>query len=77
MIVGLTRDVSQLSPQRVIEFSGIQNFVSRWLQRNEDQIEGLLGAHEDQSGDRFRYLLVTDQREIELSTLSRASIKDV
>ena len=37
-------------------------------------IEGLLGAHEEELAGITRYLLVTDQQEIELVTRQKAVV---
>ena len=77
LVVSLTHDVAQLKARRVIEFGGIQAIEHRWTHREDNCAEGLLGAEEDAHDGRYRYLLVTDQREIEFIANYRASIKDV
>src|SRR5712672_3600057 len=67
LVVAFTHNVDQSRPVRILECGGIQDIEHRWLQRNDNHVEGLLGAHEDVCGEPYRYLLVTDQREIEFT----------
>ena len=64
LVIWLTDNKDSFKPTRVIEFIDIQQFDSRWTDRKDGWVEGLLGAHEKQLTGLVRYLLVTDQREI-------------
>ncbi len=59
----------------MIEYIDAQQFDSRWTDRKDGWVEGLLGAHEKQLTGLVPYLLVTDQREIELTTRTKAAIR--
>jgi len=75
LVIWLTDNEESFKPTRVIEFIDVQEFDSQWTDRQDDWIEGLLGAHEKQLTDLVHYLLVTDQREIELITRTKAAIR--
>jgi hypothetical protein len=66
LVIGLTDDVDSGRITRVVEFTGIQQLESQWTDRDEQRIEGLLGADENELAGLVRYFLVTDQREIEI-----------
>ena len=75
LVIWLTDNEDSFKPTRVIEFVDVQEFDSRWTDRKDGWVEGLLGAHEKQLADLVHYLLVTDQREIELTTRTKAAIR--
>jgi hypothetical protein len=50
------------------EPGGRECFSTHWTDRDDNRVEGLLGAHEEEVAGTFRYLLVTDQREVEVTT---------
>jgi hypothetical protein len=76
LVIWLTDIEGSIKPTRAIEFSEIQQIESRWGDKDEGSMEGLLGAHEEERASLVRYLLVTDQREIELTTRRKAVVKD-
>jgi len=75
LVIWLTDNEDSFKPTRVIEFIDVQQFDSRWTDRKDGWVEGLLGAHEKQLTGLVHYLLVTDQREIELTTRTKAAIR--
>jgi hypothetical protein len=77
LVVGLTHDPECSQTERVLEFDEVANISHRWTDRDDECMEGLLGAHEEESGPIIRYTLVTDQREIEVRATTRGSIYDV
>jgi hypothetical protein len=74
LVIQLTDNVDSREPTRVIELIDIQQLEIHWTDRDENCIEGLLGAHEEEVAGIVRYLFVTDQREIELTTHKKAAI---
>jgi hypothetical protein len=74
LVINLTDKVDSLEPTRVIELIDIQQLEIHWTDRDDNRMEGLLGAHEEEVSGIVRYLLVTDQREIELTTRKKAVI---
>jgi hypothetical protein len=74
-VIWLTDTEDFQNSTRAIEFVDIQQLESRWTDQKDGRIEGLLGAHEDEVAGLFHYLLVTDQREIELTTRRKAAIR--
>jgi hypothetical protein len=72
LVIWLTDNDDSFKPTRAIKFFDIQQLESRWTDRKEGWVEGLLGAHEEELAGLIRYLLVTDQREIELTSLRKA-----
>ena len=74
LVIELTDNVESPEPTRVVEFTDIQQLEIRWTDRDESCIEGLLGAHEEEVAGIVRYLLVTDQREVEFTTRKKAVI---
>jgi len=74
LAIWLTHDEDTFKPTRVIEFADVQKLKSQWTDRNDGTIEGLFGAHEEELAGVIRYLLVTDQREIQLDTRRTAVI---
>ena len=74
LVIWLTDNEDTFKPTRVIEFLDIQQLETRWICREDGCIEGLLGAHEEELAGLVHYLLVTDQREIELTTPKKATI---
>jgi hypothetical protein len=74
LLIWLSDNDDTFKPTQVIEFTEIQQFESRWSDRKDGWIEGLIGAHEEERGGLVLYLLVTDQREIELTTRAKALI---
>ena len=68
LVIELTDNVESPEPTRVVEFTDIQQLEIHWTDRDESCIEGLLGAHEEEVAGIVRYLLVTDQREVEFTT---------
>ena len=76
LIIGLTHDPEHSATQRVLEFHEVRDMEQHWMDRDDECMEALISA--EQEGDSvFRYLLVTDQREIEFRAGSRALIYDV
>lgn len=76
LVVGLTRDPETSETDRVLEFCKVKSIHEDWIDHDEQSIEGLLGASEEKCGPDFRYLLVTDQREIEIVAGTQGSIYD-
>ena len=74
-VIWLTDNEDSFEPTRVIEFIDVQEFDSRWTARKDGLVGGLLGAYEKQLTGLVHYLLVTDQREIELTTRTKAAIR--
>lgn len=74
LVIQLTDNVDSSEPTRVVEFIDIQQLETHWSDRDDDRIEGLLGAHEEEVAGIVRYLLVTDQREVEFTTRKKAVI---
>ena len=74
LVIWLTDNEDSFKPTRAVEFLDIQQLETRWICREDDCTEGLLGAHEEELAGIVRYLLVTDQREIELTTRKKATI---
>ena len=68
LVINLSSTLDVLKSERTIEFSGVDKLKYRWSQRNRTDVEGLLGGHESEEHGCYRYLLVTDQREIQLTT---------
>jgi hypothetical protein len=75
LVIQLTDNVDSPEPTRVIELINIQQLEIHWSDRDDNRIEGLLGAHEEKAAGIVRYLLVTDQREVELTTGKKALIR--
>jgi hypothetical protein len=75
LVIWLSDDEDSFKPTRAIEFIYLQQFESRWSNQDEGSVEGLLGVHEEEQAGLVRYLLVTDQREIELTTRRKGAIK--
>ena len=46
LVIGLTDNEGSFKPTRVIEFIDVQQFDSRWTDRKDGWVEGLIGAHE-------------------------------
>ena len=77
LVVGFTHDPEGSEAGRVARFSGVEQVESRWQDKGDGCMETLIGAHETSSGGSFRYVLATDQREIELAATEKASVYDV
>ncbi|MGV3532400.1 MAG: hypothetical protein ACO1QR_08520 [Chthoniobacteraceae bacterium] len=75
-IVELTHDPDS-ETQRIVRFAGVSALDEFWNDREDHCMEGLLAAYEEENASGFRYLLVTDQREIALATEQLAVIYDV
>jgi hypothetical protein len=74
LVILLTDNEGTFKPTRAVEFLDIQQLESRWSDQKDGEIEGLLGAHEEELEGLIHYLLVTDQREIALTTRTKAAI---
>ena len=72
LVIQLTDNVDSREPTRVIELIDIQQLETHWTDRDDNCMEGLLGAHEEEVGGIVRYLFVTDQREVELTIRKKA-----
>src|SRR5579859_1096974 len=48
LVIRLTDNGDSFKPTRAIEFLDIQQLEIRWICREDDCIEGLLGAHEEE-----------------------------
>jgi hypothetical protein len=75
--VGFTHHPEQPETERIARFSGVERVEARWQDREEGCMETLIGAHETSGGGFFRYLLVTDQREIEFAAAEKAKVYEV
>lgn len=75
--VGFTHHPDQPETKRIARFSGVARIQSRWQDREDGCMEALIGAHETSGGGSFRYLLVTDQREIEFAAAEKAEVYEV
>lgn len=76
-VVGLTHDPERSEIQRVLHFSEVQVVRDFWTDREDNCMEGLIGAHEQRTNSGLRYTLVTDQREITFEAGKRVRIYDV
>lgn len=73
LVIALTDDPESSKPTRIVVFADVAELASEWTDRDGTCMEGLLGAHEKDVAGLVRYLLVTDQREIEV--LSRKKVE--
>lgn len=55
LVIWLTDNEVSFRPTRALEFSDVQQLESRWTDRKEGWVEGLLGAHEEQLAGFVRY----------------------
>jgi len=76
LMVGFTHVPEHSETQRVAHFFGVQQVESLCLDRDDESMEGLIGAHESPISPGFRYVLVTDQREIEFTAAEKATVHD-
>ena len=74
LVIRLTHTPGAPTPTRAIEFRGIQQIETEWIDRDDAVREGLLGAHENDVAGLVQYRLVTEQREITLTTRQKALI---
>jgi hypothetical protein len=75
LVIELSDEEGSFEPTCAIEFIEVQRLESRWSDRDEGAIEGLLGAHEEELAGLARYLIVTDQREIEVLARRKAVVR--
>lgn len=65
-------DNVQLSTSlRCVDVSLVEH---RWYVRDSECMEGFLGLHLERVGTRYRYLFVTEQREISFCTSTPATV---
>jgi hypothetical protein len=76
-VVELTHDPERSVTQRIVRFAGVPSVEDSWIDRDDNCVETLIGAHEDQTSSGIRYVLVTDQREITFEAREKATIYDV
>jgi hypothetical protein len=76
-VVELTDDPERSVTQRIVRFAGVPSVEDSWVDRDDDCIETLIGAHEDEISSGIRYVLVTDQREITVVAGMKATIYNV
>lgn len=76
LVVGLTRDPESSKTQRILEFHQVRSIRDYWIDRDDECMEGLLGAHETESGSDIRYVLATDQREVEVFAGTQGLVYD-
>ena len=76
-VVELTHDPQHSVTQRVIRFAGVPSIEESWIDRDDDCMETLIAAHEDETGIGVRYVIVTDQREITFDAVNKATIYDI
>ncbi len=76
LVVGLTSDPETYETDRVLEFREVRSVCDHWIDRDDECMESLLGAHETQRGSDFRYVLMTEQREIEILAGTKGLIHD-
>ncbi|MHA3774479.1 hypothetical protein ACXR0O_23455 [Verrucomicrobiota bacterium sgz303538] len=78
LAIGLFYDPDhQSEATRILEFESVVEVKDRWTDRDDQCIEGILGAHEELSGMNRRYTFVTDQREIEIETTREPRVYDL
>lgn len=77
LVISLTHEPDKTLPQRVVRFVGVERIESRWQDRDNESQEMLLGGHEFPTPCGFDYILITDQREIELAVTTQVSVTDV
>jgi len=75
LVLLLTDDVDAPDPTRRAEFLEIEHLEETWTDRNDGCHEGLLGAHEEALSGLLRYRLVTEQREVLITTRRKAQIQ--
>jgi len=76
-IVGLTHDPESAATQLVVYFAEVTLVTDSWVDRDDNCIESLIGAHEEETSSGIRYTLVTQQREITFEAGQRARVSDV
>lgn len=76
-VVELTHDPEPSVTQRVVRFAGVASVENCWIHHEDDCMETLIGAHEEETSSGMRYVLVTDQREITFDASKKAAIYDV
>ncbi len=64
LIVQLSSTPETMSPTASLQCVEVSQVEHQWYDRNLDCIESFLGLHLERDGALYRYLLVTDQREI-------------
>jgi hypothetical protein len=74
LVIALTDDPESSESTRFIVFADVDQLESEWTDRDNTRLEGLLGAHEEEIAGLVRYLLVTDQREIEVLSRMKVTI---
>jgi hypothetical protein len=77
LIIGMTHDPERAETQRVLHFADVQSVTDTWHDRDDDCMETLIGADEQAARSGWRYMLVTEQREIVLEAGKSARIYDV
>ena len=73
----MTHDPECSATQRIVRFADVPAVADSWIDRDDNCMESLIGAHERETTSGIRYSLVTDQREITFEAGKRAVIYDV
>lgn len=72
--IGLTHNPEDPATERTVEFTAVTNVFSEWDDRDDECMESIIGAHEDNEGDQLRYMFRTTQRELLIWTTHPAII---
>ncbi len=73
----LTHHPDSPVPVRCITFTGVTNVTSDWFDRDDECVESLIGMHEHQDANQFRYMFHTEQRELWIWATKPAAITEV
>lgn len=64
-VIGLTWHPESPVTERIVEFNPVKAINFEWIDRDDECLEGLLGASEFADKTGIRYLLNTEQRKID------------
>ena len=73
----LTHHPDSPVPERCITFTGVTNVTSDWFDRDDECVESLIGIHEHQDANQFRYMFHTEKRELWIWATKPAAITEV
>lgn len=62
--IGLTHNPEIGATEKLITFAEVTKVDSDWFERDDDCMESVIGAHEDQIGEQMRYMFHSEQREL-------------
>ncbi len=76
LCICLTHHPDSPEPERCITLTGVTSVKSDWFDRDDECMESLIGIHEHQDANRFRYMFHTEQRELWIWATKPATITE-